>query len=461
MNKIKTKRGLEKRPARITKFISLPKFIVSKLENSILSSPPTFNFNNSLAFYFLHLIAIRRFTDPNFDECFGGFVSLDSKLLEHYSYNYRKYFGYFTDNGILEKRIYSTDKNRANSFRFIYDSEIDCNKFIKVDISNLQKLKNFELIEKHKGKDEKCPHLIKWFYEGLEIDSEQAILEAQKEPNFLKRQSYLLGIEKLKNKEYWFTRKKYSDNRLHTPLTNLSKKLRPFLKFDGEKLVNLDIRCSQPYFLVVLIERLYTTATTTTTTTTTIDTLMFENIKNHLYSSGFRKEYIKIKDWILNKDFYTEISKVLFEGRKISLTRIEWVGRGKNREKKTVTYENERELTKKLILRLFYIDTNSYLYKNDSDLKIFNEKFPYFSTFLKELKRNNYKYLSKLMQNEEAHCILDVVTKKLNQLHPKMPLFTIHDSIMTTENWAKRTKLKELIQSMMLEVNGVTPQISN
>lgn len=450
MNKIKTKQGFEKRPARITKYVSLPKFIVSKLENSILNNPPTFNFNNSLAFYFLHLIAIRRFTDSNFDECFGGFVSLDSKLLEHYSYSYVRYFNYFLKNGILEKRIYSTDKNRANSFRFIYDSEIDCNEFVKIDVSNLQKLKNFELIEKHTGNDEKCTHLVKWFYEGLEIDFQQAILEAQKEPNFLKRQSCLLGIEKLKNKEYWFTRNSHTDNRLHTPLTNLSKKLRPFLKFDGEKLVNLDIRCSQPYFLVVLVERLYST----------IDTLMFENLKYHLYSSGFRKEYSKIKNWILNEDFYTEISKVLFEGRKIYLTRNEWIGRGKNREKKTVTYENERELTKKLILRLFYIDTNSYLYKHDSDLKIFDEKFPYFSAFLKELKKSNYKYLSKLMQNEEAYCILDVVTKKLTQLYPKMPLFTIHDSIMTTESWAEKTKLKELIQSIMLEVNGVIPQIS-
>lgn len=451
MNKIKTKRGLEKRPVKITEYISLPKFIVSKLENSILNTPPTFNFNNSLAFFFLHLVAIRRFIDPNCDEYSGGFVSLDSKLLEHYSYNYSKYFRYFTDNGILHKRIYSKDKNRANSYSFIYDIDSECNEFVKVDINNLQKLKNFELIEKHTGEDEKCTHLIKWFYEGLEIDSQQAILEAQKEPNFLKRQSYLMGIEKLKNKEYWFTRKPHSDNRLHTPLTNLSKKLRTYLSFKGENLINLDIRCSQPYFLVVLVERLYST----------IATLMFENLKNHLYSSGFREEYRKIKNWILNEDFYTEISKVLFEGKRIPLTRNEWIGRGKSREKKTVNYENERELTKKLILRLFYIDTNSYLYKHDSDLKIFDEKFPYFSAFLKELKKNNYKYLSKLMQNEEANCILDIVTKRLSQLYPKMPLFTIHDSIMTTEYWAKRTNLKKLIQSMMLEENRVKPQINS
>ena len=451
MNNIKTKQGIEKRPAKITKFISLPKFIISKLENSISNNKPSFRFNNYLAYFFLHLIAIRRFSDPDCDECFKGFVSLDSKLLEHYSYNYRKYFRYFTDNGILEKRIYSKDKNRANSFRFIYDLEIDCKEFIKVDISILQKLKNFELIEKFTGKDENCSHLVKWFYEGLEIDSQQAILEAQKEPNFLKRQSYLFGVEKLKNKEFWFTRNKVSDNRLHTPLTNLSKKLRNYLRFKGDKLVNFDVRCSQPYFLIVLIESIYNT----------VGTLMFENLKYLLYSSGFRKEYSKIKYWILNSDFYTEMSKILFEGRETSLTRNEWVGKGRNKEKKTVTYENERELTKKLILRLFYIDTNGYLYRNDSDFRIFDRKFPYFSDFLKELKKNNYKYLSKLMQNKEAHCILDVITKRLNQLYPNMPLFTIHDSIMTTEYWAERTSLKKLIQSMMLEENRVKPQINN
>lgn len=260
-----------------------------------------------------------------------------------------------------------------------------------------------------------------------------------------------MGIEKLKSKEYWFTRNHHSDDRLHTPLTNLSKKLRPYLSFKGEKLVNFDIRCSQPYFLVVLVESSYTT----------IATLMFENVKNTIYSSGFRKEYSKIKNWILNNDFYTEISKVLFEGRKIPLTRKEWAGKSKNREKKIVTYENERELTKKIILRLFYINTNSNSYKYDTDFKIFDEKFPCFSTFLKELKKNNYKDLSKLMQNKEAHCILDVVTKRLSQLYPKMPLFTIHDSIMTTETWAKRTNLGKLIQTMMLEVNGVKPQINS
>ncbi|MCJ7936028.1 MAG: hypothetical protein MUW56_20965 [Chryseobacterium sp.] len=133
-------------------------------------------------------------------------------------------------------------------------------------------------------------------------------------------------------------------------------------------------------------------------------------------------------------------------------------------EKRPVTIPKYISLPKFIVSKLensIYIDTNSYLYKHDSNLKIFDEKFPYFSAFLKELKKSNYKYLSKLMQNEEAHCILHVVTKRLSQLYPKMPLFTIHDSIMTTEYWAEKTNLKKFIQSMMLEVNGVKPQINS
>lgn len=233
MKQIKSRKDIEKKPVRITKYISLPNFIVCKLERSLIETPPLFNFNKSLAFFFLHLIAIRRYTDPDCDESFEGFVSLDSFLLEHCSYQYRKYFDYFLSNDILEKRNYSTDRHRANSFRFIYDSNEDCIEFVEVELTSLQKLKNFEVIEQFNGKIERCPHLVKWFYEGLEIEYENAISEALKEGDFLKRQSYLLGIEKLKNKEYWFTRNSKSDNRLHTPLTNLAKKIRPNLRFRG------------------------------------------------------------------------------------------------------------------------------------------------------------------------------------------------------------------------------------
>ncbi|WP_288377620.1 hypothetical protein [uncultured Chryseobacterium sp.] len=450
MKQIKSRKDIEKKPVRITKNISLPKFIVSKLERSLIETPPSFNLNKSLALFFLHLIAIRRYTDPDCDESFEGFVSLDSFLLEHCSYQYRKYFNYFLSNDILEKRNYSTDRHRANSFRFIYDSNEDCIEFVEVELTSLQKLKNFEVIEQFNGKIERCPHLVKWFYEGLEIEYENAISEALKEEDFLKRQSYLLGIEKLKNKEYWFTRNSKSDNRLHTPLTNLAKKIRPNLRFRGQKLANFDVRCSQPYFLVVLIEEMYSS----------IDTLMFENLIDILYSKGFREEYGKIKDWILKDDFYTKMANELFDGMAISLERIEWFGKGKKKEMKRVIYENERELVKKLILRLFYIDTNSNSYKKGEDFTLFDSKFPNFSAFLKEFKKNDYKELSKLMQNKEAHCILDVVTQRLTQMYPKMPLFTIHDSIMTTERWAEKTNLGKLIQTIMQKENGVKPQIN-
>lgn len=451
MKQIKTRHEIEKRPARITKSVSLPKFIVSRLEQSIVQNPPSFNFNKQLAFFFLHLIAVRRFTDPECDEYFEGFVTLDAFLLEHYSYSYRKYFKYFTDWGIIEKRNYSTDKHRANSFRFIYDSNEDYTAFVKVDLSNLKKLKNFEVFEKFNGKPEKCPHLVKWFYEGLSIEYETAIEEAQTEENFLKRQSYLLGIEKIKNREYWFTRNSKSDNRLHTPLTNLAKKIRPNLRFRGQKLANFDIRCSQPYFLVVLIEEMYTS----------VHTLMFENVKDILYTKGFQEEYNRIKSWILKDDFYTKMAEELFNGEEILLERIEWSGKGRTKEMKKVIYDNERELTKKLILRLFYIDTNSHQYKHDKDFKKFDTKFPQFSALLKELKRENYKDLSRILQNKEAYCILDIITQRLTQIYPKMPLFTIHDSILTTERWAERTNLGTLIQTMMLEANGVKPQINS
>jgi hypothetical protein len=457
---INNKKTIKKNHERITRYISLPTSVVTKLEDAVTQSPPKFNFRKELASFFLNLVVSRRLKDPNTDEHQGEYVQLDSKLLQHYSYNSKEYFDYFVKNQILKKRNYSTDKARSNSYIFTDQSFENLNRFTQVDLISLRNLKNIDIVDRYDGKIEKCEHLVKWYYEGFKIDYNEVICEIEKETNLLKKQSAFLFIQKLMNQEFWFKRNSKSDNRLHTWLTNFPKKYRKFLSYNDDFFVNHDIKASQPYFLIVLIEEMFTQEQTKSRAS---NTLMFKNLKNIMeimHSNTFRKEYDMIKNWILHDDFYTKISEVMFDDQETSLERIEWKGKGRNAKRVKVTYSTKREMVKKLILRLFYIDTNSSSYRADNDFKKFDEKFPQFSQFLKELKKNNYKDLSKLMQNKEASCILDVVTKEISRLYPDMPLFTIHDSIMTTQYWAKEANLGALIQEIMFRENGVRPQIN-
>ena len=49
---------------------------------------------------------------------------------------------------------------------------------------------------------------------------------------------------------------------------------------------------------------------------------------------------------------------------------------------------------------------------------------------IKEIQSN---YLPIILQRIESFLILDVICKKISFMHPHIPLFTIHDSILTTQ----------------------------
>lgn len=55
---------------------------------------------------------------------------------------------------------------------------------------------------------------------------------------------------------YRISRNPGSDNRLHTNLTNMPSKFRPYLTYYGENIQSLDIKNSQTYFMVLVLESL-------------------------------------------------------------------------------------------------------------------------------------------------------------------------------------------------------------
>lgn len=57
-----------------------------------------------------------------------------------------------------------------------------------------------------------------------------------------------------REKCYRISRNPDSDNRLHTNLTNMPSKFRPYLTYYGENIRSLDIKNSQSYFMVLVLE---------------------------------------------------------------------------------------------------------------------------------------------------------------------------------------------------------------
>jgi hypothetical protein len=84
-------------------------------------------------------------------------------------------------------------------------------------------------------------------------------------------------------------------------------------------------------------------------------------------------------------------------------------------------------------------------------------------------KKEKRNYLPLILQKIESFLVIDIICKKISELHPQIPLFTVHDSIITTkenegtvkeimtseiENWIgylPRVEIKDLMPSNVLE----------
>lgn len=66
----------------------------------------------------------------------------------------------------------------------------------------------------------------------------------------------------------------------------------------------------------------------------------------------------------------------------------------------------------------------------------FNELFPGIAQVVRELKRKDHTFLSKLMQKVESGFVVNIVCRRLMTEIPEAPVFTIHDSILTTAAYA-------------------------
>ena len=112
-----------------------------------------------------------------------------------------------------------------------------------------------------------------------------------------------------------------------------------------------------------------------------------------------------------------------------------------------------REAAKKIILKIFY-SKNSH-FKEEKE--VFRNLYPGVESLIGIIKCSDHRVLSILLMRMEAYLILDVVCEKLCELHPDLPIFTIHDSLLTTEG---NEKLVEpiIIEELYMFI-GITPTL--
>lgn len=422
----------------------IPEKIKQKtVELSKLEHP--FTFKEDVALYLLNLIIFGYF-GKDFQD--GDYLSLSSRILEkNAGKGYNKYLDLFVKEKIIDKINYSThEKNgHCNLFRL---NEKWCD-FERIDIQTITNTKISKTLKARvfPSAKQKYFHLWKWYNdEKFTFDALGARQELQN-MEFSKSRLWMENtIFNLEQGYKWFICHS-KDKRLHTNLTNMNKGLRKYLKYDGKSLQNIDINNSQIFFLLVLLNKIKNRNYKDIETESSI-ILELSSV------SLCRKEFQSFHDLVVSGTFYTVLGKQLMKEKGFEDYYIKMEHDYKNKKVNHIKIDNPKKLMKPIAFEILFSKNNHCT----PEKKWFKEQFPTIYKVIEIIKSKNHNTLALMLQKSEAEAILDITAKNIKDFNKDIPIYTIHDSILTTPNHSN--EVKRIMIESIFDFTGLKPTIS-
>jgi hypothetical protein len=404
------------------------------LEEIIKNDPPKFKHKVKIDhfYYILNYLSDALFyTDLEGNK---GYVNLNSKTIQNSISNYKEYLNYLLKHNIIGSDMKYRPGSKSKGYKIIkisYDAFI---KSIPVVDSVVKKNKAKEYranCTNQKKVASKYTYLTKWFNDKLKIDKQGALQKVEelfpaptgwikgnikgKPTNSTKKYSANYNIDKLANNNFHYS----VDNnvgRFHSSLTNLKKELRSFITYDGKTLINIDIKNSQPLLSTILFnENFYKNNKSdniklnniiTTNTTYMITTLMLLKTLQSLDNENVNK-YLEISK---TDRFYEGLSSMLYPDLPFDRKKI-----------KALTY------------LIFFSNNRAFGQPKMQPKRDFKKIFPDVYKLFCAYKKSNHPFLSHVLQKIESELIINKVCKRISLEKPLLPIFTIHDSVVTIE----------------------------
>lgn len=400
-------------------------------------------------------------------------ISLDSQHLKYYHAEYTLYLDFLINYGFIEKvKDYGADIGECKAFVLLNKHKLD--KLVSYEIKNKTLLKKFDDKgrDKYKKREEekrmfcekKRPHLVKSFDEKLTIKAREAHNEIKHlNKDELTKRKYstnMVMITEFHTQEWKYSMKPISDNRLHSNLTRSPKILRKHIRYDGEHIYGVDLKTSQPFFLCVLIKAIIKKDKGLLEQIKATHILTDETIEKLFNLELNRDDLIEFVQSVLEKDFYNEFEKKLnidYDDSGIPYRMVSnYLSKDKNRRKRKYEenkeptrkeyFETTRELVKAVVMEIFYSKPKTTI----KEAKVFREAYPSVFKIFKCLNECKVKF-SYLLQYVEAYVLLDYTAKRIHEDYPEMPLFSIHDALVTNETWKNILK-----QEMLRQIKAIT-----
>lgn len=350
------------------------------------------------------------------------------------------------------------------------DSDVQANVLERLPL----KSKFLTLTEKHEYNTimrGKFPHVYKWFDEGdILIDSGPAhryneTIYKMREVGFLKKefkwnkkvkamvgkyprnQYYqgLVNIRDIESKEY-MNHFDTSVFRYYSSLTMMPKDLRGYIKWGNQPLIAIDIKNSQPYLLSLL-----TNPNFWSIKGTELNTLSIYNLP---YNESYTNHY-PIPDLITLCNFLArQPERLELYKQAVSSGELYEIMKGHLPNKPDGSAYSREEIKSKMFLVLFTNNEATHQ-KWASFKREFAKVFPGIFSIICLIQAGGADKLPVLLQRIESYLFYYRILPVLKKDFPNLPVFTIHDSIVTVhgqEDAVAEVMLAELQKGVGLPV---------
>jgi hypothetical protein len=451
------------------------------LEGLVNKFPSDFNINMDYAYLIIYLVIMWSDKKNNSKK-----VPIYSRFLEKLiGRNYHKYIDFLLENYPASGNILKGSRYQKGSHPFSYQ----LTQYYFDGGFELYVINDYKLINKFKGHFSESINenirthyyfLMKYFknkkltvFSPFEaIEHTNSLVPQKRLKNALNFIGFLNGQNKL-------TLKTKTDGRVHSNITRLSKNSRKYLQYDGEFLAEIDISSAIPYFLFLtmyhyLDNRLIYLNNFQYNNPIPF-TYMFDEVTGDIDKIELNNFGKSILDGVLYRQFSDLIfSQSFYESKGLD---FDTVMKYYQREFKEMFgfyfdgyIEDLTKFAKKRILAMLFANTTIYKYEQ----LVFKELYPTVLKFLNEFKdikqykdcedvkwtkRNSHKKLSHFCFQFEAKVMIDNIARDFDRLHRgNVPIFTLHDCILTTCSHAE--ELKIFMQNKFIELFGISPNLT-
>ncbi len=485
---------IERQPNRI---LYIPEKVAEKLEQTLSQNPPDFNVRNYKDYlvYIIHLLYDIPARNRNIDlSSTNGFVPVYKQLLKKKVDEYPKYANYLVDNNILEedkKYVVGLSSSRLRISPELVSAliplEITKTTLIKSinkfhDVSRNYKMNTCITGSYIKSENNYYPYLDRHFNEKLKIDEVGAsnYLKAFEIEEKIKIQEYTTKATREKHENSLINRinilmyqinyinsgnfyNKVDDNvgRYNSNLTNIKSELRNYITYENKRLYSIDVVSSQPYFSISLLDinlfeqnkmeerirkfwkpEIKSGYKTTKYSTADMETDVNNNIimiRNFIKDNQTAPDFQEYKNLILSGEFYETFGMhILFEYPELIINK------------------DIRKYAKSALIKTIFANKTGEQYWGF--IHVFKQLFPTVYKLFNLVKINGEQHhlLACILQNLEAETLLDKACGELSKKYPNIILYTIHDSIITTNKYIKR--VRKILRRNLYKTVGEYPK---